>query len=433
MSESGRERLETFRPEVDGSWNRAAAAHLVRRATLGAPRDIVDRVLELGPEKSPRFLLDLRGSQKGVDVVADSAWRVGNLESAQGWWVYRMISGTAPALDKLAVFWHGHFATSDEKVNNSRLMMRQIDLFLEKGTGPFGDLLIEISRDPAMLVFLDGNSNRRGRPNENYARELMELFSLGIGNYTENDIKEAARAFTGWHVRRDEFWFNKRAHDTSEKTVFGKKGDFGGDQIVDLCLEKPACPQFIACKLFEYYVRLKPDAKLGEALGGLYEACGKRTGEFLTKLWSSRVFFAKESRRALVASPVDFVVGSLRTLGARANGQQLAKVMSLMGQELLEPPSVKGWDGGMIWLNSNTLISRFRFAAALAGRDDLQATVPWDEFASSEKKSVVRNVVDRFFPESLPEAVVEALEEAAGDDAKLAVTGCLQLPENQYV
>jgi uncharacterized protein (DUF1800 family) len=421
--------LEPFRPAEDGAWDRVAAAHLTRRATFGSPPEFVDELLELGPEKAAKRLLEKREPGAGVDVVASAARHVGSLENVQGWWVYRMLRGAWPAIDKLALFWHGHFATSDTKIEKPRLMMRQIELFQKKGTGPFEDLLQEVSRDPAMLLWLDNNSNRRGKPNENFARELMELFSLGIGNYTEEDIKQAARAFTGWHVRRGEFWFNRRAHDDREKSVFGKKGTFGGEDVVKLCVETSSCPEFIATKLFEYYVAPDPAPELRTALGKLFASCGRNTGEFLAKLWSSRVFYAASSRRALVSSPADYVVGSLRSLGARANATHLASAMGLMGQDLLRPPTVKGWDTGMAWLNSNTLIARFRFAASLAGGDELQANVGWDKL----EKDGVDGVVARLFPEGLPKAVLAALKEAAGSDLKLAVPGCLQLPEYQYV
>jgi len=421
--------LEPFRPGIDGPWNRETASHLARRATFGAPPALVDALLAQGPAEAPRRLLAARDAGDGPRVVAETARRVGDLETVQGWWGYRMLLGEAPVIDKLALFWHGHFATSEQKVDNARLMMRQIELFQEKGAGNFGELLLEIARDPAMLIWLDSNSNRRGTPNENWARELMELFSLGIGNYTEVDIKEAARAFTGWHVRRGEYFFNRRAHDESEKRVFEKAGVLGGDDVVALCLGKPACSEFIAGKLFEYYVRLGPHDALRTELGALYDECGKHTGEFLARLWSSRVFYESGSRRSLVSSPADFVIGSLRTVGARANAQHVAKAMATMGQDLLRPPSVKGWDAGMAWLDSNRLLARFRFAAAIAGGGEVQCTVPWDELDAEG----VGGIVARFFPDGLPHAVRAALDGAVGNDSKLGLAGCLQLPEYQYI
>ena len=421
--------LEPFRPGGDGSWDRAAAAHLARRATFGSPPELVSELLELGPARAAKLVLEKRESREGVDVVADAARSVGSLEGVQGWWTYRMLCGESPALDKLALFWHGHFATSDAKIEKPRLMMRQIELFQSKGAGSFGELLQEVSRDPAMLLWLDGNSNRRGRPNENFARELLELFSLGIGNYTEEDVKQAARAFTGWHVRRGEFWFNRRAHDDREKTVLGKTGKLGGGDVVELCVEMPVCAELIATKLFEHYVAPGPDPELRIALGELFVSCGRHTGEFLAKLWSSRVFYAASSRRTMVSSPADYVIGSLRTLGATANAKRVASAMGLMGLDLLSPPTVQGWDTGMAWLNSSSLLARLRFAASVPGGGELQVNIPWEDLGEPG----VEGVVDRFFPEGLSQAVRVALESAAGDDLKLAVAGLLQLPEYQYI
>ena len=226
---TARERLEPFRPGKDGPWDYSAAAHLARRLTFGSPRKLVREILEGGPRAAPAALLADRDETPEMKAVADSQRRIGSTEAIQTWWAHRMLRGNSPARDKLALFWHDHFATSDTKVRDARLMMDQVQLFIRRGPGSFHALLKAMAKDPAMLIWLDGNSNRRGEPNENFARELMELFSLGVGNYTEEDIKEAARAFTGWHVKNRKFWFNQRAHDTGSKTIFGMTGNLDGN------------------------------------------------------------------------------------------------------------------------------------------------------------------------------------------------------------
>ena len=425
-----REALEPFRPGVDGAWDRGAAAHLLRRAGFGAAPAEIDRALAAGAEATARELYRLQEEPEELTFVANSAAQLSSLPAAQAAWVLRMARGPSPAIEKLALFWHGRFATSNAKVDDVRLMMRQIDLFRLHGTSPFAELLLGVAKDPAMLLWLDGNSNRRGKPNENFAREIMELFALGIGNYTEADIKEAARAFTGWHVKDREFWFNDRAHDPGPKTVFGKTGPFGGEELVRLCAEREACSEFIASKLFEFYVHPEPSVPLRPELGRAYAGCGQKTGEFLVRLLSSRVFFSPRARRALVASPVEFVVGSLRTLEAFASPHQLARAITAMGQELFQPPSVKGWDAGFSWLSSGTLLARYRFAQGLNSESggDLEPQVQWDRIGSDAAL-----IVARFFPEGVAPQTVEDLLAASKGESRSVVVGCLELPEAQFV
>jgi uncharacterized protein (DUF1800 family) len=440
QEQGGAERIDAavalgpFRPGADGPWDRAAAAHLLRRAGFGMPEEAIRKALEVEPRAAAEALFQERPEIDDVLFTGAAAYQVASVEAAQNAWVYRLLRGASPAREKLTLFWHGHFATSVRKVEDARLMTDQIELFRARGPGPFVDLLQGVARDPAMLVWLDGNSNRSGTPNENFARELMELFSLGIGNYTEIDIKEAARGFTGWHVRERRFWFNERAHDRGVKKVLGASGSFGGEDIVRLCAERRQCAEFIAGKLFSFYVYPEPEKELRSELGAAYAACGGRTAEFLARLFSSRVFYSARARRAIVAPPADFTAGTLRTLGARAGAAPVARAMAAMGQELLAPPSVKGWDMGQAWLSSGTLLARYRFVQSLTlesanwAGGDLAAAVPWETLGGD-----ARAVTGRFFPEGLPAAVVEDLAASAGGDPKAVVAGCLELPEYQFV
>ena len=424
------EALLPFRPGIDGPWDRAAAAHLARRAGFGAPRGLVETLLAGQPAAAAAKLLERQPEDGDVRFTRDTARRLGAVEAAQSSWAYRMLLGANAPLEKLALFWHGHFATSALKVEDAKLMMRQIDLFLERGTGPFLELLAGVARDPAMLAGLDGNLNRRGKPNENFARELFELFALGIGNYSEEDIKEAARAFTGWHVRDQEFWFNERAHDGGVKSVLGKTGPLAGDEVLALSANHPACARFIAAKLFEFYVHPRPGPELREALARAYDACGKRTGEFLVQLFSSRVFFSPRARRAIVATPADYVVGSLRTIGARAGAKAMVRAMREMGQELLVPPNVKGWEMGEAWISSTTLLARYGFAMAVGGWSDfgglpdLNLTADWPALGDA---------LALLFPEGLPEGTAAEVQAGAKGDPRALVMAGLQLPESQFV
>ena len=426
---TARESLEPFRPGKDGPWDYSAAAHLARRLTFGSPRKLVQKILELGPRAAPTALLADRDETPEMLAVADSQRRIGSTESVQTWWAHRMLRGNSPARDKLALFWHDHFATSDTKVRDARLMMDQVRIFLRLGPGSFHALLKAMAKDPAMLIWLDGNSNRRGEPNENFARELMELFSLGVGNYTEEDIKEAARAFTGWHVKDRRFWFNQRAHDTGAKTIFGINGNFDGNDVIRACLEKRVCAEFIAEKLFNYYLGTPVSGELRKALGELYLASAHNIGSLVEKLVSSREFYAAHARRSILSSPVDFTIGTLRTLDAAAGAERLPVEMSRMGMDILRPPSVKGWQKGKAWLNSNTLLSRYRFANTLAGSTGNDPRIPWDKL----KKEGVEGIFSLLFPEGLDEKIRKTIVGETGNDLKLMVTALVELPEHQYI
>jgi uncharacterized protein (DUF1800 family) len=351
-------------------WNLRDAAHLVRRTRFGASYSDVQQAFDDGPGATIERLLTEQAESSDF-LARDSALHRVAMDSAdiidlRAWWVNRMLYSANPLVEKLSLFWHGHFATSNAKVRSVRQMEAQNALFRRRALGTFRELLHDVASDVAMLVWLDGNANRRRQPNENFARELFELFALGVGNYSERDIKEAARAFSGWHVRKGEFWYNSIQHDISSKTVFDETGRFDGDDVVELCLKQDAAPRFLARKLLQFFVTPSPPE---DAVAGL-AAC-IRENEFsmrpvLRTLFSSTVFFAPESRHSIIKSPADFVVGTQRTLEARVNLRESVAVMTQLGQSLFEPPTVEGWKGGRTWINSATMLGRANFAAELA-------------------------------------------------------------------
>ena len=278
-----------------------------------------------------------------------------------------MLHSANPLEEKMTLFWHNHFATSNAKVRSTEKMEAQNEIIRKHALGNFRRLFNDMARDVAMLVWLDGNANRKRYPNENFAREVMELFSLGVGNYTETDIQEAARAFTGLHVREDEFWFNKHQHDNSSKTVLSKTGAFKGDDILELCLEQPACARFLAKKLLKAFVQPDPDKELIEALAERIHTYQFEMTPVLRDLLGSRAFFAASARRSLIKSPVDLVLGAFKAFGGRCHLANSVQLMSDLGQNLFEPPTVKGWEGHRQWINSATMLQRANFAAAFAG------------------------------------------------------------------
>jgi uncharacterized protein (DUF1800 family) len=353
----------------DGTWDFDAAAHLWRRAAFGAPAARIEETLRLTPADAAKALV--RGPAK--DTAAEELESVyaqilgtGNVDAIRAWLLQRMVRCDHQLREKVALFWHGHFATSVLKVNEPAWMARQYRLFLDLGLGPFSDLLDKVTRDPAMIRWLDNETNSKGHPNENYARELFELFTLGVGNYSERDIKEAARAFTGWHILEDRYHFSKRLHDDGEKEVLGARGAYDGDDICKLALEKPACGRFLARKLLAYFVTPEPADDVVSAFGDEFRSRGYRTGEWLELLFASRFFYDTRNRGVLVKSPIEFVATSVRVFGARLDAPKAAPDLRAMGQDLLAPPNVKGWPGHLSWINTATWLSRVDAGRRLA-------------------------------------------------------------------
>ncbi len=351
----------------EGPFDSAAAAHLWRRAAFGAPPARVAETVKLGPAEAAKALV--RGPAKDapaeeLESVYVQITGTGNADAIRAWLLQRMVRCDHQLREKVALFWHGHFATSVLKVNEPSWMARQYRLFLDLGLGPFADLLDRITRDPAMIRWLDNETNSKGHPNENYARELFELFTLGEGNYTEKDIKEAARAFTGWHILEDRYHFSARLHDSDPKEVLGVRGALGGDDVCRIALEQPACGRFLAQKLLGFFVTPEPPAEIVAAFGEELRARSYRIGECLELLFASRLFY--ESRGTLVKSPLELVATSVRVFGGRLDATAAAPDLRAMGQELLAPPNVKGWPGHLSWINTATWLARVDTGRKLA-------------------------------------------------------------------
>jgi uncharacterized protein (DUF1800 family) len=279
----------------------------------------------------------------------------------QSWWLTEMLVTPSPLTEKMTLFWHNHFVSSQQKVRSPQLMYRQNVLLRRHAVGNFGALLHAISRDPAMVIYLDSASNRKGQPNENFAREVMELFTVGEGNYTERDVKEAARAFTGWGIDPDtgQFVFRRRAHDDGVKTVLGHTGDLDGDAVLDILLSKPQTAELIVSKLWREFVSPAPDAGEVRRIAGILRDSGYEIRPALRALLTTDAFYAPGNRAVLIKSPVELVVGTLRQFSF-TTGEPLPFVLgvAVLGQNLFSPPNVKGWPGGEMWINSTTLLAR---------------------------------------------------------------------------
>jgi uncharacterized protein (DUF1800 family) len=383
--------LSTALEPYAGPWSARQAAHLYRRAGFGgAPADVaraasagmhaaVDGFVRIAdtsalPTVPPGLVGDRRqppepGEDRTAFNKAIGQARRTDAIALETWFLDRMIGSPAPLQEKLTLFWHGHFTSAYQKGVPALAMVDQNNLFRANALGNIRDLTLAVSQDPAMLRYLDNAQNVKAHPNENYARELMELFTLGIGNYTETDVRESARSFTGWNLNR-EFAFvdNPRQHDDGSKTFLGRTGNFTGRDIVEIIFAQPAAAQLFADRLLNFFVYSDPEPQLVDAVADLLRKNDFVLAPVMATLLRSNVFYGDRAYRALVKSPAEFVVGSCQLFGITASDAPMLGAMSRMGQRLFFPPNVKGWDGGAAWLNSQTLIARENFAAGLMTR-----------------------------------------------------------------
>lgn len=377
--------------DVTAAWNERDAEHLLNRAGFGGRSSDIAAAVEIGQEALIDRLLNQRAdveipfvepieepSARALKELPDDEQKrikrdVADRDRRQqleyvGWWIDRMAKGDDPLLDRMTLFWHGLFTSSVEQVRRSYPMIRQSQFLRENALGSYSVLLNGIAKDPAMLLYLNNTSNRKGNPNENLARELMELFSLGVGNYTEADVKEAARALTGRATTRTgEFEFRAKQHDGGEKTVLGVKGKHDGDALVRILLEQEACPRFIARKIITYFEGVEPDTERLDEYARFLREKGFEMKPFLKKLFLDPAFYRDEIVGARVQSPVDYMVGVARRLGVEAPPVMLGSGAALLGQRLLAPPNVKGWDEGPTWITTSSLMQRGNLAGLMLG------------------------------------------------------------------
>ncbi len=397
--------FEPYDPTLGhGPWGVRQVAHLLSRAVGGAKPGQVDTLLHAGPFKSLDFVFQpdqevLEAAWMGIGEPLAAAQ---DREKLAAWWLMKLVQDDRVTGSRLALFWHNHFATAWSKVKNGEMMFRQHVLFLEKGAGLFADLLHGIVRDPAMLRFLDNDSNRRGLPNENLARELFELFSLGVGHYTEHDIREAARALTGRTVRKGVYEFVALHHDSKAKTVFGQE-IHDGDDLVQLLLSQSACPRFLIQKFWRFYVAEEIQPAWLDYLAEKWRENALDVTWLLRTLLGSRIFHDARMVGALVKSPVDFVIGTMRALGGRPDPRMLEQASARMGQALLEPPGVQGWKGGDAWIHTASWLERTKFAADVAaGKHEYLRKSPLDQLFPPSRRSSAATALEDLLRALLP-------------------------------
>ncbi len=371
--------MATALARYDGTFSRRNAAHLLRRAGFGGTPAQVAAAAAGGMAAAVASLLH----PPQADVALPDYPDTGDLYNvktrnytAQMWWLDRMLRSQHPLAEKMTFFWHGHFATSIRKVP-ANLMVAQMNLLRQQGLGNFRSLLLAVSKDPAMLVWLDNRANLKAHPNENYAREVMELFALGLGNYNEDDIKNAARAFTGWTLDKQQaFIYREAQHDDGSKTVLGRTGNLTGEDVIATIVSQPIHQRFICRKLLEYFVYSDPEPELIDALARTYALSGYDIAQTVGTIFRSNVFYSTRAYRAMPKSPIEFVIGTLRFMDVRAVPKDTVYWLGRMGQEPLAPPSVKGWDGGPTWVNTSTLLARFNYVNRIVKASPPRAVAP---------------------------------------------------------
>jgi hypothetical protein len=386
-----------YTPDGAAPWDLRRVVHLHRRAGFAATWAEIRRDLKDGPKASIDRVLAGKAAAEGVpadfaktaELLGETAASSGDSARLKAWWVFRMLYGPDPLSERLALMWHGHFATSNLKVDNLPAMHRQNELFRKLARAPFGELLNAAVREPALLAYLDAPANRKGHPNENLARELMELFSLGVGHYTEGDVKEAARALTGWTVRDEAFFENDKGHDDGEKTILGKKGRWKGADLVRIVLEQPATARRLAWRVAGTFLGERALARAD--LNALADGLRRRNldvGWAVETVLRSRLFFAPESLGDRVIGPVEHVVGSARALelfDPPSSTLVLAEWAARLGQDLFYPPNVGGWPGGRSWLTTRALVGRANYAAALIEGERVGRPGPMDALKLAER------------------------------------------------
>ena len=401
-------------PIASSDWNYDFAAHLLERAGFGGTPEEIEALARLTPAEAVRHLVYYQNIEDnlpsfehsgihdpGLEPFPESRPAVTKLAKEKGealgikvkpggdrplqpivnkffywlrasaletqrvayWWANRMVATRRPLEEKMALFWHGHFAVNEAKVRDYRKMLGQVELFHKYGTGNFRNLLVAEAQDPAMLAFLDAGVNVKGAPNENFAREIMELFTMGVGNYTEKDIREAARAFTGWNFVDLQFVVNKDQHDDGMKTFLGRTGNFDGVDIIDIILQQPVTARFIAGKIYRYFVRQELSPDVQEKLGKVLRDSNYNLAPLLETIFLSRDFYSPASVGTQIKSPVHLAISTFRKLGLKEvpGVPDFNVATTTLGQRLFSPPTVAGWAEGRSWMTPGLLLERGNF------------------------------------------------------------------------
>jgi len=431
-------------PITAKDWNYDLAAHLLERAGFGGTPEEIQALAKMTPAQAIARLVRFEGTDAshlppfdhsgihdpGIEPFPPSRPAVTDLAKEKGealgikvkpsgnrrlqpivdkffywlrasvletnrvsyWWANRMLSSPRPLQEKMALFWHGHFASNEAKVRDYRKLLGELEIFEKQGTGNFRDLTVAVAQSPGMLSFLDAGVNVKGAANENFAREIMELFTMGVGNYTEKDIREAARAFTGWNYVDLQFVVNKDQHDDGEKTFLGKTGRFDGVDVIDIIMQQPVTAEYIAGKIYRSFVRQELSPELQKQLGSVLRQSHYEIAPLLEKMFLSRDFYSPASVGTEIKGPVELAINTYKKLGLKSvpGVPDFNLVTGALGQQLFSPPTVAGWAGGQSWITPGLLLERGNFARDVLFPDI--SFLPPDRFTGGGE---VRRVADR--------------------------------------
>jgi len=361
-----------YQPDAERPWSLAWAGHLYRRAGFGASWSELQQTLADGPQKSIDRLLkptdEIAAFNQSYDAYEAAAAGGEATDDLRSWWLRRMIHTPHPLLEKMTLFWHGYFGISNAGVKNARLMQRHIQLLRSHALGSFSALLQALPQDPAVLLSLNSAANRKAQANENLARALMEDYSLGAGQFSETDVQQAARAFTGWFVMRGKLKYIAREYDDKPKSVLGHEGNFTGRDVVQILLDHPATAQRLVRKLYAWLISEAhtPDAALVQPLAESF-ARDHDIGQLTESMLRSNLFFSGQAYHQRVKCPLAFAIGMVRGLEGMISTSQLGRDLAELGQNLYYPPTEKGWPGAEYWLSDAALTARNNLAVALLG------------------------------------------------------------------
>ena len=378
---------KAYSSSAEAPWGERRVAHLHRRSVFGLTASELRRDVASKPEDAISRIVSGEG-REGVppefenlqNLIGEAAAGQENVNRLKAWWVYRLLYSPDPLRERLTFMWHNHFATSNRKVNDLTQMKAQNELFWQHARGKFGTLLHATLRDPALLTWLDAQTNRKGHANENLSRELMELFTLGVGHFNESDVKNAARALTGLEINNGEFRFNERRHDDGEKTVLGETKRFDPEQLAELLLSRPATSRRLASKLItEFFAPNVVSKKARDELAAQLVASKLNIGKAVETVLRSELFFSDTNINKRITDPLTFLIAPLRSLElfeTPPNTLILATWLKRMGLDLFYPPNVAGWPGGRAWLTTRTVIARANYGAKVVSGETHNAASP---------------------------------------------------------
>ncbi len=406
-------------PNDQRPWTLPLAGHLFRRAAFGARWETLQNAVKMGPKQTIDQLVrpqqDTAEFERTMGLDEQAVARSSGVDSLRAWWLRRILQSPHPLQEKMTLFWHSHFGVSNRRVDDSQLMLRHVQMLRQHALGSYRDLLAAVAADPAVLLSVGADRSRKTQPNENFIRQLMEQYSVGPGHYGDEDVREAARAFTGWSVLRGRLRFLANDHDSGSKRVLGNKGEWEAKDIVRIVLDQPATPRMIAGKLYRWFVS-EVDEPNEEVLGPLAEMLAGQydVGEVVETILRSNLFFSAAAYRHRVKSPVQFGLELATGLEGNAATQPLGVALAALGEDLYNPPTNSGWVGGTHWINAATMLGREKLAksmldakGAYGGNFDLVAMV--GQHGCSTPRDAAQLLLQLYLQDDVPPAVCSKL------------------------